>query len=101
MPWLLLGLKFDSSEAIEEVDGIMRSKLTAEFDSSVDMAIERGQFEVFNRNIEDTSEFVQMMQDEFPELYDTNDELWKKKHIDQYGGTNRFIKYVGSGLIRH
>ena len=65
-----LGLKFDSSEAIEEVDGIMKSKLTAEFDSSVDMAIERGQFEIFNRNIEDTSEFVQMMQAEFPELYD-------------------------------
>lgn len=65
-----LGLKFDSSEAIAEVDGIMKSKLTAEFDSSVDMAIERGQFEIFNRNIEDTSEFVQMMQQEFPELYE-------------------------------
>jgi len=65
-----LGLKFDSSEAIEEVDGIMRSKISAEFDSSVDMAIERGQFEIFNRNIEDTSEFIQMMEKEFPELYE-------------------------------
>ncbi|MGB5321511.1 adenosylcobalamin-dependent ribonucleoside-diphosphate reductase [Lutimonas sp.] len=64
-----LGLKFDSSEAIEAVDGIMKSKMTAEFDSSIDMAIERGQFEVFNRNIEDTSEFVQMLRDEFPDLY--------------------------------
>ncbi|UCE93366.1 MAG: adenosylcobalamin-dependent ribonucleoside-diphosphate reductase [Flavobacteriaceae bacterium] len=64
-----LGLKFDSSEAIEEVDQIMRSKMTAEFDSSIDMAIERGQFEVFNRNIEDTSEFVQMLKEEFPDLY--------------------------------
>jgi ribonucleoside-diphosphate reductase alpha chain len=43
--------------------------MTAEFDSSIDMAITRGQFEVFNRNIEDTSEFVQMMKAEFPDQY--------------------------------
>ncbi|MGI9568326.1 MAG: adenosylcobalamin-dependent ribonucleoside-diphosphate reductase, partial [Desulfobulbia bacterium] len=65
-----LGLKFDTTEAIEEVDQIMRTKLSGEFDSSIDMAIERGQFEVFNRNIEDKSEFVQMLQTDFPELYE-------------------------------
>lgn len=65
-----LGIKFDSTEALEEVDQIMKSKMTAEFDSSIDMAIERGQFEVFNRNIEDTSEFVQMLSEEFPQLYE-------------------------------
>ncbi len=65
-----LGIKFDTDEAISAVDGIMKSKITAEFDSSVDMAIERGQFEVFNRNIEDKSEFVQMLHSEFPELYE-------------------------------
>ncbi|MEN8186797.1 MAG: adenosylcobalamin-dependent ribonucleoside-diphosphate reductase [Bacteroidota bacterium] len=65
-----LGLKFDTDEALEVIDEIMRGKLSAEFDSSIDMAIERGQFEVFNRNIEDKSEFVQMMQKEFPEIYD-------------------------------
>ncbi len=64
-----LGIKFDTDESIEIVAEIMKSKMTAEFDSSIDMAIERGQFEVFNRNIEDTSEFVQMLQEEFPELY--------------------------------
>ncbi|MEN8125763.1 MAG: adenosylcobalamin-dependent ribonucleoside-diphosphate reductase [Bacteroidota bacterium] len=64
-----LGVKFDSDEALKIVDDIMRSKLSAEFDSSIDMAIERGQFEVFNRNIEDKSEFVQMMQNEFPDIY--------------------------------
>ena len=64
-----LGLKFDSAEAIQEIDKIMKSKLTGEFDSSIDMAIERGQFEVFNRNIEDQSEFVQMLKVEFPDLY--------------------------------
>ncbi len=64
-----LGVKFDSNEALQIVDEIMRSKLSAEFDSSIDMSIERGQFEVFNRNIEDKSEFVQMIQKEFPGIY--------------------------------
>jgi len=64
-----LGLKFDSDEAIAEVDKLMKTKISAEFDSSIDMAIERGQFEVFNRTVEDTSEFVQMLRDEFPEMY--------------------------------
>ena len=48
---------------------MMKTKISAEFDSSIDMAIERGQFEVFNRNVEDTSEFVQMLRDEFPDMY--------------------------------
>jgi ribonucleoside-diphosphate reductase alpha chain len=64
-----LGVKFDTDEALKVVDEIMRIKMTAEFDSSIDMAITRGQFEVFNRNIEDTSEFVQMMKAEFPDQY--------------------------------
>jgi len=64
-----LGIKFDTDEAIKSVDEIMKTKLKAEFDSSIDMAITRGQFEVFNRNIEDTSEFVQMMKTEFSDIY--------------------------------
>ncbi len=64
-----LGIKFDTDDALKVVDDIMKTKFTAEFDSSIDMAINRGQFEVFNRNIEDTSEFVQMMSNEFPDLY--------------------------------
>lgn len=64
-----LGIKFDTDEALHEVDQIMKSKISAEFDSSIDLAIERGQFEVFNRSIEDKSEFVQMLQNEFPEMY--------------------------------
>lgn len=64
-----LGIKFDTEEALTVVDKIMKKKFTAEFDSSIDMAVTRGQFEVFNRNIEDTSEFVQMMSNEFPDLY--------------------------------
>jgi len=65
-----LGMKFDSHKSLNIVDEIMKSKIKAEFDSSIDMAIERGQFEIFNRNIEDKSEFIQMLKNEFPELYD-------------------------------
>lgn len=65
-----LGIKFDTEEALTEIDSIMRTKMEAEFESSVDMAIERGQFEVFNRNIEDKSEFIQMVKAEFPDLYE-------------------------------
>lgn len=65
-----LGIKFDTDNALEVVNDIMKTKMTAEFDSSIDMAITRGQFEVFNRNIEDTSEFVQMLAKEFPETYE-------------------------------
>jgi len=64
-----LGIKFDTDDALAVVNDIMKTKMTAEFDSSIDMAITRGQFEVFNRNIEDTSEFVQMIAEEFPEMY--------------------------------
>ena len=65
-----LGIKIDTDEALAVVDELMKTKMTAEFDCSIDMAITRGQFEVFNRNIEDTSEFVQMMAEEFPETYE-------------------------------
>lgn len=64
-----LGMGFDSEEALLEVDKIMKAKCEAEFDSSIDMAIERGKFEDFNSKIENTSEFIQMFQKEFPESY--------------------------------
>ena len=65
-----LNIKFDTDEALQVVDDIMKTKMTAEFNSSIDMAITRGQFHGFNRNIEDTSEFVQMLSNEFPDLYE-------------------------------
>ena len=40
-----LGIKFDSEEALKTAEEIMRTKLAGEFDSSIDMAIERGSFE--------------------------------------------------------
>ena len=64
-----LNLKFDSLEALEAVDRIMRTKLRGEFDSSIDMAVTRGAFEGFDPKWENTSEFVQMLEKEFPEIY--------------------------------
>jgi len=65
-----MGLKYDSKESLVFVDEVMKTKLRGEFDSSIDMAITRGQFEIFNRNIEDKSEFVQMMHTDFPDVYE-------------------------------
>ena len=39
-----LGLKYDSDEALEEVERIMYTKMESELDSTIDMAIERGTF---------------------------------------------------------
>lgn len=64
-----LGHKNDSNEALDVVDKIMRTKLRGEFDSSIDMALERGKFDGFSSKIEQTSEFVQMMCKEFNDVY--------------------------------
>jgi ribonucleoside-diphosphate reductase alpha chain len=64
-----LGLKYDSQEAIDMIDQIMRSKCEAEFTSSIDLAIERGAFVGFDPAVENTSEFVHMLQKDFPDVY--------------------------------
>ena len=64
-----LGHSIDSTEALNAVDEIMRTKFEAEFDSSIDMAIQRGAFGNFDPEVEKTSEFVQMMEKEFPTIY--------------------------------
>ncbi len=64
-----LGKKFDTDESLEVIDEIMKTKLRGEFDSSIDMAITRGKFEIFNPEIERFSEFVQMMEKEFPAIF--------------------------------
>jgi len=65
-----LNLKFDGNKALPVIEKIMQTKLQGEFDSSVDMAITRGAFKGFNPAIEQTSEFVQMLQREFPALFE-------------------------------
>jgi ribonucleoside-diphosphate reductase alpha chain len=80
-----LGKKFDTDESLEVIDEIMKTKLRGEFDSSIDMAITRGKFEVFNADIEKYSEFVQMMEKEFPDVY---------KRMLHYGRRNISISTV-------
>lgn len=64
-----LGFKFDSDEALEIIDKISRTKLAGEFDSSIDMALERGKFKDFNPEIENTSLFVGMLKANFEDIY--------------------------------
>lgn len=65
-----MNLTFDSADALLAIEEIMKTKCRAEFDSSIDMAIERGHFEAFDTKIENTSEFVQMLQTEMPDVYE-------------------------------
>ncbi|MEW6467677.1 MAG: adenosylcobalamin-dependent ribonucleoside-diphosphate reductase [Bacteroidota bacterium] len=64
-----MGLKFDSDNALEVIESIMKTKCEAEFDSSIDMAIERGKFEGFDPRHENTSQFVKMMKKEMPAVW--------------------------------
>ena len=65
-----LGIPFSSAQALQKVEEIMQAKCRAEFNSSIDMAIERGKFESFHSSIEETSEFVQMLKADFPDIYE-------------------------------
>jgi ribonucleoside-diphosphate reductase alpha chain len=65
-----LGMAIDSDEAIAKVDEIMKEKCRAEFDSSIDMSLARGSFVGFDAEIEKTSEFVQMLEKELPDVYE-------------------------------
>lgn len=64
-----LGLRFDSAEAHRATEQIMKTKCEAEFDSSIDMAIERGKFSDFDPKIENTSGFVAVLKKELPRVY--------------------------------
>lgn len=65
-----LNLKYDSDAAIAAAEEILKTKCRAEFDSSIDMAIERGAFEGFAPAVERTSEFTAMLGRELPEVHD-------------------------------
>lgn len=64
-----LNIKFDSAASLEIVEQIMKMKCEAEFDSSIDLSIERGSFDGFDSKIEQTSEFIKMMKKELPHVY--------------------------------
>jgi ribonucleoside-diphosphate reductase alpha chain len=64
-----LNIKFDSDEALHLAEQMMKTKCEAEFDASIDMAIERGKFNGFNKDIENKSAFVRMLKKELPHVY--------------------------------
>lgn len=64
-----LNLKYDGEAALIATEEIMRTKCRAEFDSSIDMAIERGSFTAFDPTVERTSEFTAMLEQELPEVH--------------------------------
>lgn len=80
-----LNIKFDSSEALNMTDEIMKTKCKAEFECSIDMAIERGKFEAYDNKYEDQSEFVDMLKSEFPDI---------TKKMYKYGRRNISISTV-------
>ena len=88
-----MGLKFDSAEAMHEVEKIMRTKCEAEFTSSIDMSVERGSFEGFDPKIEKTSEFVHMLKKEMPAVYDRMMKLRPQEYFNKHGSSYRQFKY--------
>ena len=74
-----MGMKYDSDDAVEFVESVMKSKCDAEFNSSIDMAISRGRFIDFLEEYENKSEFVKMLREELPEV---------AKRMEQFGRRN-------------
>lgn len=74
-----MGLKYDSEEALLLIDAMMRIKLTAELDATIDMAIQRGSFAAFDPSVEKESDFIsKMMYIEFPEQYERMKEFGRR-----------------------
>jgi ribonucleoside-diphosphate reductase alpha chain len=73
-----LGIKVDTDEALKFTDKIMKKKCEGEWDSSIDMSIERGSFAAFDPKIEDTSKFVQMLKEELPAVYERNQKYGRR-----------------------
>jgi ribonucleoside-diphosphate reductase alpha chain len=66
-----LGMKYDSKEAMEFIQQLMKVKLAAELDSMIDMAEERGAFPAFDAKLEaeyaeEPDTFFYMLKQEFP-----------------------------------
>lgn len=72
-----LGLKYDSKEGKEVIDKVLRTKMEAELDCTIDLAIENGSFEGWNNKLEyingdsviGTNDFYDFIISEFPNQY--------------------------------
>jgi ribonucleoside-diphosphate reductase alpha chain len=67
-----LGLKYDSEEAINLVDKVMKTKMEAELDCGIDLAILRGPFKGWNAKKEAKTDnrFYRFIEDTFPEQWE-------------------------------
>lgn len=65
-----MGLRYGSDEAIEFSVKVHRELMLAYYRSSVDMAEERGSFEVYDAKREENNPFIGRLREADPELYD-------------------------------
>lgn len=59
--YVAMGIKYDSREALELAGNIMHAKKAAEYNASVDLAVERGPFPLFNPNKHFTRGFAKTL----------------------------------------
>ncbi|MDH6358267.1 adenosylcobalamin-dependent ribonucleoside-diphosphate reductase [Parabacteroides sp. PF5-9] len=74
-----LGLRYGSEEAIECAENVQKTLALAAYRSSVDMAKERGAFEIFDAKREEKNPFINRLREADPELY---------KDMKKYGRRN-------------
>ena len=68
----MLGFKYDSDEGISQVEQLMKVMFKGQLDSNIDMAIERGAFPAWNRDLEQVvpkNDWYSFIQDKFPSSY--------------------------------
>lgn len=66
-----LGFKFDSKQSLKAIKNIMRIMFVAEMDSEIDMAITRGSFPSYDKNIEmKGNEWYEMLKTDFSQQYE-------------------------------
>jgi len=80
-----LNLKFDSKESLDFIDKMSEALKVAAFTESVEMAKELGPFPIYDSSLDISSEFVQELRDEHPELY---------KKMVKYGRRNMTLLTV-------
>ena len=64
-----LGYKYGSDESLVVVEQIVKMQLQAILDATIDLSILRGGFKGYDSNIEEQSEYIQMLKQEFNETY--------------------------------
>jgi ribonucleoside-diphosphate reductase alpha chain len=96
-----LNLKYDSDAALIATEDIMRTKCRAEFDSSIDMAIERGAFNAFDPAIERSSEFTAMLEGGTARGARAHDAARSAQHQPQHRGTHRHAQPAHPHQQRH